>query len=206
MWGMKQLLVPAISPAEASARLDPHIDALVECVSGGWQTWEELAMVRPDLTKESSSRTRASWVNDQIWARARRKFAATPGARIIEQRGCLVLILDEETVLRFKKLNRRRLASNIATTQQVAYYRQEVLPGFPAEAARLCVGYQLDLTQTKIAAIFVTYQKDGMILWSFPIEVVEPSTRFVAISDEAVAKKSRVHRKQLENPAENGRA
>jgi hypothetical protein len=46
---------------------------------------------------------------------------------------------------------------------------QKELPGMPPAAARLIIGYQLNLTQTDIEAILVTYPNGSQLSWSYPI-------------------------------------
>jgi hypothetical protein len=75
-------------------------------------------------------------------------------------------------LLRFKKLKGidDKRSSNYPTLFQMNYSSQQMLPGMPPEAARLTVGYVLDVTSTAVQGLFVTYPCGKMLHWDFEVE------------------------------------
>jgi hypothetical protein len=102
---------------------------------------------------------------------ARTYFTDDPNVKIFDKRLFLVGIKGL-ALLRFKKLKSKddRRSSNYPTLFQRDYSTQRLLPGMPVEAARLTVGYVLDVTQTFIESVFVTYPCGNILHWDFAVE------------------------------------
>ncbi|PZQ19800.1 MAG: hypothetical protein DI564_00725 [Rhodanobacter denitrificans] len=64
------------------------------------------------------------------------------------------LVVNDVAAIRFKKVDRDLQTSNHPTGQALAYKRQEEVP-LLSDLAHLEIGYQLDITEQRIQAIFV---------------------------------------------------
>jgi hypothetical protein len=101
--------------------------------------------------------------------RVRAYFGKIDGITFIENRGWTLVGVDGRVLLRFKKLGKDKRSSNYPTAQQQKFAFQFELPGFPPEAARLTVGYQLNNLQTEIERILVTYPNGKQLHWDFEV-------------------------------------
>lgn len=169
-----QLAFDLIEQPRAESVLGPHLPRLQACFASAWQSWERFGSVLPELRYVLTPRTRAGFLNDHICQEVKVRFAGCPDTTVEEARGLVLLTLsdpyDHEPALamRFKKLNRELLSSNIPTMQQVDFARQLRLPGFP-NVTRLTAGYQLDRFQSAIQDLWVTCAVQSNILWAIPI-------------------------------------
>ena len=154
--------------------LTPHIPILHACFKAAWESWERFGAVLPELRYVLTPRTRAGFVNDHICQEVKVRFAGVPNARVEEVSGLVLLTLHDLSteepalIMRFKKLNRELLSSNIPTAQQIEFSRQLRLPGFPS-VTRLTAGYQLDMLQSAIQDLWVTCAVQNNVLWAIPI-------------------------------------
>src|SRR5215210_6971317 len=141
-----------ISAEEAQAILYPQrAKQLAACIQGSWGKWEELGRRAPDLQIPLNASARALIVHNHITDLARKEFADDPGVHIGDNRGFLILTIEEKVVVRFKKYrNNNFTTSNIPTRQQLQFAYQHQLPGMPQEATKLVAGYLLDELQTSI--------------------------------------------------------
>jgi hypothetical protein len=151
-----------ISRADAQAVMQPHLDNLAAAIQEGWAVWEQKA--EPYFT----TRARANIVNDAIWAAVQRRFYGVQGTHLVVKRGLRMLQIEERVVVRFKKLDHELRPKNFLTQQQLAFVRQEPLPGIPA-VTRLTAGYVLTALQNDIERIAVTLQRPDSLAWAFEI-------------------------------------
>ena len=129
------------SQDDADSILNPHYTAFEEFMFGAWKDWESVPVAQ---RTQLSPRARAACVYDFIVNRAKTYFSKVKGADLVVRRGLILFGLDGKVLLRFKKLNKNKKASNILTNQQIEFSLQRTLPGIPPQAARLIVGYQLN--------------------------------------------------------------
>ena len=156
---------------------------LAACIQGGWGKWEELGRRAPDLQIPLNAFARAIIVHNHITDLARKAFADDPGVHVGDNRGFLVLTIEEQLVIRFKKYkNGNFTTSNIPTQQQLQFEYQLQLSGMPPEATKLVAGYLLDELQTSIGTIAITCRVGPDLQWMLDIsdeadaggEVFEP--------------------------------
>lgn len=136
-----------------------------------------------------SARTKSSIINDHIIYHARQIFEGEPGVEFKKSRGMFYLLLDGKVALRFKKLSRKKLASNIPTEQTRLFdWQQQFLPGTHEEITNTNAGYIPNALGTDSRAMMIT-RPNGRhrIAWFIPIgdsaatslfetPVVQPST------------------------------
>jgi len=169
-----QLDFDLIEQPKAECILAPHIPMLRTCFHTAWESWEKFGAMLPELRYVLTARTRAGFVNDHICQEVKVRFARVADARVEEVRGLVLLTLyDSSTnepalIMRFKKLNRELLSSNIPTKQQRDFSRQLSFPEIPS-VTRLTAGYQLDMLQSAIKDLWVTCAVQSNVLWAIPI-------------------------------------
>lgn len=176
-----------ISAEEAQAILYPErAKKLAACIHGGWNKWEELGRRAPDIQIPLNASARALIVHNHITDLARKEFADDVSVQIGDNRGFLILTIEEKVVIRFKKYrNGNFKTSNIPTRQQLQFAYQLQLPGMPPEATKLVAGYLLDELQTAIETVAVTCSIGPDLQWILDIsdeadagdDTVEPPAR-----------------------------
>ena len=155
--------------------IEPHYGRLEGSVRDGWADWEALP---PKQRVKLNGRARASCLYDFIIDHVRRRFADVPNITFFERRGLFMLGIDGLVTLRFKKLRYGKKTSNIQTTQQMNIFgRQLDLPGVP-KAARLTVGYMLDVSQSFIKSVLVTLQMGNEVMWDFSLSTSQQTLAF----------------------------
>jgi len=155
---------------QARELLSPHCERLRSTWCDAWSSWN--SEVTSDGRGRLTTRSRSSCVNDFAVERAKEMFAGIDGVECCPILGFFKLYVENKAVLRFKRLNRDKLAMNVKTEQQVAYYQDEHIPGIRAGCTRLTIGYMLNLTETEIEDILVTYQlgrQRSSLRWWFSI-------------------------------------
>jgi hypothetical protein len=165
---LQELPEPLISKEEAKRLLQPYMQTFWEIMSDVWKAWEEI----PEKQRMMMTTTaRANNLYSFIIHHARSCFSDDPNIKIFDKRLFLVGIKGL-VLLRFKKLKGKddKRSSNYPTLFQRDYSLQRLLPGMPHEAARLTVGYVLDVTQTFIESVFVTYPCGSILHWDFEVE------------------------------------
>jgi len=153
----------------AERLIGPHKQALKECVMLAWKMWLHELESNPAYFFPLSNRSRANLVNDHICQNIFTDFLGKPGISMSKKCGFLVMGIDEEINLRFKKVDSRLRHSNIPTTQQQHFDLQMPIPGLPAKAPTVIVGYLLDVSQSDIQNIVITFRCQGQLIWHFSI-------------------------------------
>ena len=165
---LQELPKPLISKEEAQSLLQPYMPTFWKIMQAVWKAWE----VIPEEQRMMMTPTaRANCLYSFIIHHARTHFSTDSNVKIMDKRLFLVGIKGL-VLLRFKKLKSidDKRSSNYPTLFQVNYTAQQMLPDMPPEAARLTVGYVLDVTATSIQGLFVTYPCGRMLHWDFEVE------------------------------------
>ena len=157
-----------LSVEDAKVILDPHLQKLQECITGGWDAWHRDYGHRHHVL---CSRTRASIVYDEIRHLAEKKFTDCEGTRVIPKRGFFLLYIGDEIVLRFKKLDKRGLTRNLPTRQQRLFEAQRSIKGI-LPGTYLNAGYQLDDLQQLIHRTMVSCQHQRSIQWTIELSEI----------------------------------
>lgn len=155
-----------ITEQRAKAILEPHLDAIRDCIQAAWQRWEKLD---PAAQFPLSTRSRATCIYDYICHEVRHRFAGTSDVTIQTSHGVLLLNFAGIVLIRFKKLDDSRRGSNIPTRHQRLLSMQLELPELPPEATRLVAGYQLDKLQSSLSDILITCPRGRTVEWFFSV-------------------------------------
>jgi hypothetical protein len=165
---LQELPQPLLSKEEAQKLLQPYMATFWNIMLAVWKAWEDIPA---DKRMMMTPTARANCLYSFTIHHARSHFSNDPNVKIIEKRLFLVGVKGL-VLLRFKKLKGidDKRSSNYPTLFQMHYSAQQVLPDMPPEAARLTVGYVLDVTATAIQGLFVTYPCGKMLHWDFEVE------------------------------------
>ena len=126
-----------------------------------------------------------------IYSHAEKKVAALagtfPGLTVLNRRSLKAANYKDQALFRFKKVKANGKHSNYQTEQQQDYDDQKPFPGFPPEAIRLTVGYELDEAGATLKRIMITRPMGRTILWTSQVVIEEDAARWEDITPRRFA-------------------
>lgn len=147
---------------EAEERINRYREVLDECIRFGWDAFMNDYKDKHHIL---SARSRAAIVFDEIRSRSQVVFSAMEGVAFVPRPNSFMLYLGDDIALRFKKLRRNGLCSNINTHQQMLFQAQMCLPGILA-GTLVHAGYLLDDLQREVIKTLVVCQFENRVLWT----------------------------------------
>ncbi len=159
-----------LSREAALSLIEAHKERFWRVCEEPWERWKQ----RPD--PRLSRRTRANLIYDWMLDTARREFAAVPGVEFVEveSKGLVLMRLDEQILVRFKKFDDARRPRNYQTAHARMYNQQMSLPEIPT-ATRVYCGYRLNRFQTDIRDVSISCMSGRRVEWNIEIEPAEQS-------------------------------
>lgn len=131
---------------------------LIDIVEGAWKSY--LNEQRP-----RRSRTRANVVWDYMVDAAEAELLAMDGVRgVILPSETPAFVLRERMLLRFKKLDRNLMSSNVATRTQRRVYHHGIFDGMPELPVVTC-GYILDAAEASVERVVVVRCVRNEVWW-----------------------------------------
>ncbi len=147
---------------DAMSALDPHFDVIDAICRTGLATYRRYP---PEMLIEHSSRAAATCTYDHMVAQAERSLTGRDGVMFLDIRGLKVWVIDNKTVIRFKKMDEDGHSRNYPTKQAKDYDRQQQLPGLPFPPLNLVAGYLMDATGTEVVRVQVSRPLGKLIDW-----------------------------------------
>lgn len=159
-----------------------ELPLLYGCIRKAWETYQKSY---PEALKQHhTARSRASLVHDHAVAYAREIFEARVGTSCQEINKLFLICFANGIVIRFKKLDEKLRASNVATQQCMDFMTQVPLP-FVDDAVNLHVGYRLNRLQTDIEGVYITRPAGPRSnTWFLPLEFGTVDNAHLAERDE----------------------
>lgn len=133
--------------------LEPHFGDFTRVYEAAVQTYND--HTAPIARAEHDSRAALSAIYSHAWMGVKREFGELQGYHFLEVKGLHLLNIRDQVVLRTKRVNANGLHVNNQTDQQVKFDRQMPIPGLPAEAVRVVVGYELDPAFSRVERVIV---------------------------------------------------
>lgn len=160
----------------AERLIEPHKGLLAGSIRGAVTDWTSLLSLDGAATLMGglTPRTRASYVHERVVYRLLQAEASgeCDGLRMKRGRGGLwVAIINDQIVLKLKKLDRELKSRNIPTMQTAHFDHQGMMPGLNVPAATNATGgYVLDpLTTMPLRLVVVCW--DGLMhQWTINLE------------------------------------
>lgn len=181
-----------ISRGDAVGVLTPHFPLLDEIFKRAMSGYSEYPAI---LRMDHSKRSRASILHDLIVRHAREVFEGVPGVVFRTIRGLFIVEIAGRLFIRFKKLDKRRMASSIPTKQSNCYYDQDIeqlhLDGIPPVTA-LVAGYQLDMFEQNLDSCLVTCPIGKSIHWAIDIQNPIDTMEIIQTPPEIRPKKAKI--------------
>jgi len=157
----------ALSRDDAKGFIDPYKNILNEIIELGCSDFFSLLKYSPHPIQ-----TRAIYtlIYEFIEARAKEKLDGVNGVVLLNQNGLFLAVLQNKVILRFKKINGKKMPSNIPTHQTIAYMNQQLdLPDF-SFITTLIVGYELNRFKTKLQEVTITCPNGKKNFWTFNLD------------------------------------
>lgn len=124
---------------------------------------------------EHDGRAAAACTYCHMYEETTRRWAERGGIKPLDIRGRKVWLIGSDFVVRLKKTDEDGRSRNYPTKQDMEYDRGASLPGLPAPAIRLTVGYLLSPTQTDIIRVQVSKPRGREIEWCAAIVPASPA-------------------------------
>ena len=156
-------------PVQRAVRkvLEPHHPAIRQVITNAWGKWLSLdGRHRYALSAYPTVRANVIWgfIQDET----KRLFQGRP-IRPIFSNNTTTFLIDNQVLIRFKKLNERGGSNNFPTNRSLQFNENLDLPGIPS-GLRVDVGYVLNDLETAINSIMVSYRKGDEVIWTYDIE------------------------------------
>lgn len=137
----------------AMAVIEPIMHEIFPIFPDALKTYNE--KYPAEVKAQHEGRTAAGCVRDHAWTEFKSLFMDRSGFNFLEIRGLHVLNIEDKLVIRIKKVDENGVHSNYQTAQQKDFDRQVDLPGLPAAASRVVIGYQPDIAFSVVERIIV---------------------------------------------------
>jgi hypothetical protein len=158
-------VIPPIDRDAALEILEPHLQRLGGCVWRAWDRWTSETLLPMQVAK----RSRASLVYDYAADEARRTLGGIDGLIVTEDRGFVLVNVEDRLLVRFKKFDKRLRTSGIATRQKTLFAHQQLTIDGLGPMTQLVVGYLLDEFELAISRVAVTCSLGSRIEWVIEI-------------------------------------
>lgn len=143
---------PDLDQASCMAFLETHLERLHRAVDRAFGRYHETP---PHILAEHDEKAATSSVHSHIVHEIEREFSDVTGAAVLEINGLKLLNVGDRAVLRFKKVDEDGRHRNHTSGQQERFDRQLSLPGLPAAATRLTLGYEPDPAFAEIVRVTI---------------------------------------------------
>jgi hypothetical protein len=143
-------------------RLSPALDTLDAIPRRAFQIYRAY---NPEHLLDHDPRTQATCVYSHMAAEAIRQFAGRADIVEREVRGLRLWMIEDHTVMRFKKMDEDGTTRNYPTKQAKAFDYMQELPGIPRLPTRITVGYVLDATETQILRVQLARPNGRRVDW-----------------------------------------
>lgn len=147
------------------------------------------------FTAEHDDTTAANCIRSHMWKEVERRFGGRPGFTLLRLNGLNVLLHLDQSVWRFKRVDRRGRHSNYQTDQQRAFDNQEQFPEIPPPAVRLTSGYQPDPPGQFIERVIVARPLGRSMQWAAQVNVVDNAASWIEITPKRFDGMDHVQRK-----------
>jgi hypothetical protein len=175
---------------DCMGRVEPLFRPLHEALHHGMGFYQE--NYSAEVIAQQRDRTAANCVYDHGFHRLKELLDQEPGCHFLSIRGLEVLNYYDLAVLRLKKVNGAGRWKNYQTPQQHDFDYQLPLPGLPAEAVRLVIGYAPDEAFTTVERIIVSRPLGKTIRWTAQIVVIDDVASWADITPARIPGTERV--------------
>lgn len=158
--------------SQACASLGRLEELLHQCVHAAWDDYANPTLYGPQSRAIHTLRTQATIVRDHMVYHARQLFGNIAGVTFVERGQLFLLNVENDFVIKLKRLDRALRTANIPTQLALDFNEQTQLslPGLPNPVTHLHLGYQLNRTKSGMAKVYVTCPDGSRVFWAYELE------------------------------------
>ena len=195
-------------PNERSVRamLEPFHAILADASRAAMQQWLKI----PPAQRAAFDHPRV--FANVVWSlfrnEATARFTGFPGVTLTHKFNTFGIVVNNQVMLRFKRVDRRGMSRNYATQTSLKFYAQCELPGIPAVCPRAEIGWREDDVRLGLADLCIVMRDGSRLAWRYSI-LEEGGTTVVSIPTAAPTvgpRRTRVHGKGITRQRKRGEA
>lgn len=161
----------SISQERAQELLEPRLPMLTNALQGAFDEFK--TGITPGTRRKLKNGVRGQNVTNLIWEHVRDEFTGCEGIEFCDRLGFFKLLIENEVIVRFKRLNSNLLAMSKATEQAVAWFGNEPLAGISDTLLRVNFGYQPEAGWTSCEKFYLTHQSSfSRVSWVSRLQVL----------------------------------
>jgi hypothetical protein len=152
--------------------LKPFHGRIRQTVERAWDEWKAVSAFRAESSFDPLlyPRTVANYVFDAIARHAIEEFEGDPSVNVKIEPQTVKFFFKAGVLARFKKGDENRLGQNIATQTAMCFMNADgVLPGLPAQTAKVEFIWIPNELQTKLDQVLVVARDSDRLLWEYEI-------------------------------------
>lgn len=172
------------SKAEVRRALEPFHDRIGDVIRRGFEEWLHIKefMLAQRYGPVLYPRTAANHVFDAIAPNAIREFGPDVDVWVKDEVQTVKFCFGGVVVARFKKGDDDNLGQNHPTQAVIEFIdAQQMLPGFPPEAAKVEFIWVPTVLEDAIDEILVVARDGDRVLWTYPIEDIADRSRVIEL-------------------------
>ena len=186
-------------PNESAVRavLKPYHAIFADASRAAMKQWLEI----PPAQRAALDHPRA--FANVVWSlfrnEAQVRFSGLPGVTLTHKYNTFGIVVKDQLMLRFKRVNPEGLSRNFPTQTSLKFYAQFDLPGIPAACPRAEIGWREDDVRLGLAELSIVMRTGKHLAWRYSI-LEEGGTAVLAIPTKAPTvgpRKSRVRGKNV---------
>jgi len=160
-----------LSMVDLRAILSPHVARFGRAI---WPVWDRFPELPEEHRLAYDPTTEANVLHSYMVRNAKSEFTNVAGVHFLEQHGFHLGIdgsfygVDGLAVCRLKKLSEDGASRNYPTMRAEALRRNDPLPGMPADATYVDIGYVLTPLRTGIIMVHAVRVYDSELIFSIP--------------------------------------
>jgi hypothetical protein len=158
---------------EVRSVLETYHHRIRDVVERSWDEIRAVAQLRAatGFAPLLYSRTTANSMFDAIARHAITEFGSDPIVKLKVEAQTIKLIFKGQVIARFKKGDANKLGRNVPTQSALAFADAAgVLPGLPAEAAKVEFIWMPDELKIRLGNVFVVARDGDRMLWNYEID------------------------------------
>ena len=159
------------SQARSQELVEPFLPHLASAFQGAFNEFSQ--NVTQDTRLKLYGPTRGQIVTNLTWEHVRDALTGLDGIGFCDQLGFFKVLIENEIVIRFKRLNHQLLAASEDTPQALAWFANEPIRNFDPSLFRVNLGYRPDGDWLSCSEFYLTHQASFTALdWVSDIHVL----------------------------------
>lgn len=189
---------------EAESLVEPFLPHLATAME---EAFKEYGRVDSETRQKLAGGAHGQVGTRLIWEHVRDQLTGEPGVVFCDKLGFLKVVIDNQIILRFKRLNCDLLARSQGSSQAKAWFGNEPVRGIDSNLTRLTFGYRPESNWLTCEQFYVTHQSSFQSLsWASELIVVAAGSEEESVDSAAQHSLPDIRLKSLLRKPENADA